>query len=417
MLSKFFSAQLLVQGVGFVVGILLVRALTKDEFALYSICVSVTAAGIALSEGGVSGVLMAEGPNFARRRARFSLMLHGALRFRRVISLFMIVPSSVLLLVMLARNGASPGLTAVCTLIVLLTMWFSLERGLLQIPLRLDGKFVRIQYSSLLAAVVRLILIVGLLLGGLIGVWQALLVICLASVVEIWVLRRSLRSLPPAESTPRQLSAVRARLALALRRTMPASITGVLQGQAFLLTLSFLSSSDVIAEISALARFSVIYVIFSAFFLDIVAGRFARQPPRFRTLARWLAAALSGYVCIVGVVVVALGIASAPVLALLGDDYSNLASELVIVSLGSGLIALGNAWRNLNFARNWVAGSWVFMPATVLWLLIGIFFIDLGNVFAASCWMAGQAAAALVTQAYCSVLGLRSATKNGTARG
>ncbi|MGN7188366.1 hypothetical protein [Microbacterium enclense] len=396
------------QGVGFVVGIVLVRALTKEDFALYSICVSVTAAGIALSEGGVSGVLMAEGPRFHRVRRRFATILHGAVRFRRVIALFMIVPSSVILLVMLSRNGADPLLTAVSTVIVVLTMWFSLERGLLQIPLRLDGRYIRIQRSSLLSAALRLVLIGVLAVLGLIGVWEALAVICLSTVFEIALLRRSLGSLPRIRPPQRTQAVVRGRLNLALRRTLPATITGVLQGQAFLLTLSFLSSPAIIAEVSALGRFSVIYVVFSAFFLDVVSGRFARERPNRAVLRKWLTVALASYAAIVVVTVLIMAWASEPVLLLLGEDYSDLRAELVVVSTGSGLIALGNAWRNLNFARNWVSGSWIFIPTTLIWLLIGIFAIDLADVFAASCWMAGQSAAALIAQAFCSFIGIRS---------
>lgn len=367
-----------------------------------------TAAGIALSEGGVSGVLMAEGPRFQRMRTRFALLLHGAVQFRRVVALFMILPSSIILLVMLSRNGADPALTAVSTIIVVLTMWFSLERGLLQIPLRLDGRYIRIQRSSLLSAALRLVLIGALTITGLIGVWEALAVICLSTVFEIVMLRRSLTSLPRVQPTPRLQAVVRSRLNIALRRTMPATITGVLQGQAFLLTLSFLGSPTIIAEVSALGRFSVIYVVFSAFFLDVVSGRFARERPDRVLLRRWLSIALASYAAIVGVTVATMAWASEPVLFLLGDDYSDLGAELVVVSTGSGLIALGNAWRNLNFARNWVSGSWVFVPSTLAWLLIGIFAIDLTDVFAASCWMAGQSVAALITQAFCSFLGIRS---------
>ncbi len=408
-LSRFFSAQILVQGVGFVVGILLVRAMTKEEFALYSICVSVTAAGVALSEGGVTGVLMSEGPNFGVRRARFATLLHGAVRFRRIIAVFMLAPSSVLLFIMLARNGATPLLAIWSIVIVVLTMWFSLERGLLQVPLRLDAQYVRIQYASLLAACLRLVLVGVLFATQSVGVWEALSVVAVSTILEIWVLRRSLRSLPAANPHQRLQSVVKSRLMLALGRTMPATITAVLQGQAFLLILSFSSSTEVIAELSALARFSVVYVVFNAFFLDVISGRFARATSARRHLARGVTSALLGYLGIVAIVVAAMSVFSVPVLAVLGPDYSGLEIELVIVSLGSGLIALGNAWRNLNFARNWVRGSWLFVPSTMVWVLIGIFALDLSNIYAAAWWMAAQACAALVTQCYCTYLGIREA--------
>lgn len=375
---------------------------------MYSICVSVTAAGIALSEGGVTGVLMSEGPRFKNQRRRFGAVLEAAINFRRLVALVMIIPSSVLMIIMLWRIGTDAPLIVIATVVVVLTMWFSLERSLLQVPLRLDRKYLTIQSASLVSALIRLALIAILVAIGTAGVWQALLVICAATIVELALLRRSVSASKQVAAHPRVRFVVHGRMRLALKRTLPATLTGVLQGQAFLLILSFLSTATIIAEISALSRFSVVYVVFSAFFLDVVAGRFARMERSRSKLARQLVIAIVTYLVLVLLVVCALGFASTPVLAILGPDYVNLAPELVIVSLGSGLIALGNAWKNLNSARNWVSGSWLFIPTTVTWAIVGLLLLDLQNVFIASAWMAGQAAAMLLTQALSTVLGLKA---------
>lgn len=405
--SKFVSLQLLVQLAGFVIGILIVRSLDKDSYALYAICVSVTAAGVALSEGGVTSVLMAEGGRSGHNHPRFATVFAAAHRFRRVIGVVMVAPSAALVLVLLTRNGADVGLALVCTGIVIATMLLSLDRGLYQVPMRLAGRYSRIQVTTLLASVLRLTLVVLLASVGLMSVWNSTGLILVATALEVWLLRRAARLPAPTPLDESGADDVRRQLRGTLRRVLPSSVVLVLQGQAFLLALSFLSTPAVIAEVSALARFTVVYVIFSAFFLDVVSSRFARSQVAARRLSAYLAGSLALYVLIVFAVVVAVWLASGLLLALLGDGYQELGTELVIVTLGSGLIALGGAWKNLNHARNWVRGSWVLIPFTGIWFAAGLVLFDLTDVRNAAVWMALQSVPLLLSQAFCSILGLR----------
>ena len=403
--SKFFSAQLVVQLVGFTVGILVVRALTKEEYALYAICVSVTSAGVALAEGGVGSVLMAEGDRYEREPARFRGLMWAALRFRRVIGLAAAGPITVLLSMMLAQNGATAVTIVTCVAIVALTVWLSLERGIYQVPLRLSHRYLRIQVSSLAGSIARLTLTATLVLVGNLTIEVSLALIVLSAAIEMLILKSGVGFRGP-DTTSRDVQAeAKRRLAMTMRRVLPASVTSVLQGQAFLLVLSFVGTATIIAEISALSRFTVVYVMFSAFFLDVVSSKFARLPANPLIVTRSLLVALALYLTVVALIVTAFGVLHVPILGLLGNDYSNLETELLIVTSGSGLIAFGMAWRNLNYARNWVAGSWTLVPLTIAWAVAGVLTLDLTDLRAAALWMAAQSLPMVVSQAFCSFLG------------
>lgn len=408
LLSRFFSLQFAVQAIGFVVGILIVRGLDKPDYALYTVGTSVVAALIAMSDGGVTSLLAVEGSKVREDRTAVGTWVWCSLRIRRWLGAIISIAGLGVVMLLMIRNGATVTNATIASAIVLASLWPALDRSIYQVPLRLNRDYLWNQIASLIGALIRLAAVGVLLFTRSLSMPSGLAIALLGAAVEMVIVRRrSRRYAVVTRPAPSFISETRPLFIRNMRLVLPASIVMVLQGQIYLVVLSFTSTPDILAELGALSRFSVIYTIFSALYLDVVSGRVARMRSTSTLVTRAITVALASYLAIVIAIVTALALCARLLLSLLGPEYFGLEGPLIIVAGGSGLIALGGAWRNLNQSRNWISGAWIFIPFTALWLLWGLFLLDLTNVNQAAFWMAGQALPSLVAQAICTLAGSR----------
>ncbi len=82
LLAKFASAQLVIQVLGFLSGILIVRHLSKPDYAWFTIANSLAATMNMLADVGVSGALMAVGGELWQSLRRSPPLGFGAKRSR-----------------------------------------------------------------------------------------------------------------------------------------------------------------------------------------------------------------------------------------------------------------------------------------------------------------------------------------------
>src|SRR5436189_5231317 len=82
-LTRFLSLEALVQGLTFAAGILLVRALPKAEYALFTVANTIQATMNLLADNGVSSGVTAIGGRVWQDRFRFGQLIRAALPLRR----------------------------------------------------------------------------------------------------------------------------------------------------------------------------------------------------------------------------------------------------------------------------------------------------------------------------------------------
>ena len=67
-------------------------------------------------------------------------------------------------------------------------------------------------------------------------------------------------------------------------------------------------------------------------------------------------------------------------LFVLGNRYTHLGPELLLMVSGAVISALAGAIWGLNSAKGWISGSWLYIPSTLLTQLVLIPFTDFGSV-------------------------------------
>jgi O-antigen/teichoic acid export membrane protein len=131
------SAQIVVQAVGFLSGILVIRLLAVEEYALYTLANTMLGTMTILSDGGISTGVMAEGGKVWQDRKKSGVVLTTGLDLRRKFAIVSLIISIPVLGYLLLHNGANWITTVLITASLIPAFYAALSDGLLQIPVKL----------------------------------------------------------------------------------------------------------------------------------------------------------------------------------------------------------------------------------------------------------------------------------------
>src|SRR5207237_1541827 len=146
--GSFVTVQVIVQMIGFLSGILLIRILEQREYAFFTIVNTMQGTLNLLADVGVSIGLVSIGGRVWQDRSRFSQLISTALYLRRRLALLAMIAVTPLLYFMLAKNGASLNYTALLIIFVLIGLDIQLDVGVLGVipRLRSDVRVIQCVY-------------------------------------------------------------------------------------------------------------------------------------------------------------------------------------------------------------------------------------------------------------------------------
>jgi len=375
--GSFVAVQVIVQMIGFLSGILLIRILEQREYAFFTIANTMQGTLNLLADVGISVGLVSIGGRVWQERPRFSQLISTALHLRRRLALVAAIAITPLLYFMLAKNGASLNYTALLTILVLIGLAIQLDVGVLGVIPRLCADIGVIQRIDLIGAIVRLtilVLLAFIFLNAGIAVTASTVVIFL----QYLLLRRYSAGVidfggpQNAEDRTAMLGLIRSQAANA--------VFYCFQGQITIFLISFFArQSSSVAEVGALGRLTMIFVVLANLLANIFVPAFARCQERrqLRSLYLEIAGGVSLF-CIV--VIAAAAIFPDQFLFVLGNKYAHLHRELLLMVGSAVLAALTGTFWSLNAAKAWVAGSWLYIPLTLLTQIALIPFTDFSNV-------------------------------------
>ena len=375
--GSFASVQVVVQIIGFLSGILLVRAMDQHEYAFFTIANTMQGTLNVLADIGISIGLVSIGGRVWQDRGRFGELVVTGLRLRRMLGAIAVVIVTPLLCFMLMKNGASPFYTAILVGAVLLGLVVQVPLGVFSVVPRLHSDIGRIQTIDLTGSVARFILLAALLLLYL-NAGVALAVGAVALLVQYWMLRRYVVRV--IDLNARENPEDRATMVGLIRSQAASAVFFCIQGQITIFLISFFGTrASSVAEVGALGRLAMIFTVLSNLLTNVFAPAFARCQTA-RTLRRQYAAIIGGVAAFS--LVVLCGAAFFPDLFLfvLGNKYSHLQRELLLMVAGAVLGALVNTFWALNASKAWVRGAWVSIPLTLATQVALIPFTDFSSV-------------------------------------
>ncbi|HJX99045.1 MAG TPA: hypothetical protein VJ281_09215, partial [Chthoniobacterales bacterium] len=161
-IGNYALVQGVVQLIAFSSGILLVRWLPQREYAFFTIANAMQATLMLLADIGISTGLILIGGRVWQDRHRFGELINTGLAVRRKLALAAIVIVAPILYAMLAKNGASSTYTLLLVALVLAGFSIQLSIDVFAVVPRLRSDIARIQKIDFTCAIVRLLLILGL---------------------------------------------------------------------------------------------------------------------------------------------------------------------------------------------------------------------------------------------------------------
>ena len=375
--GRFAWVQMFVQLIGFATGILLVRRMEQGEYALFTIANTMQGTINVLADIGISIGLTSIGGRVWQDRHRFGELVSTGLKLRRKLGAAAILGVTPLLYFMLVKNGASVFYAAALIAAVLAGLSAQLSLGVLGVVPRLRSDLRQIQKIDFTGALVRLA-VLGALALVFLNAGVAALVGSGALLLQYLMLRRyaagmiDLQAKENPEDRKAMISFIRSQAANA--------VFFCLQGQITIFLITFFGHrAGAVAEVGALGRLAMIFAVLGNLLANIFAPAFSRCQKRPQL--GWLYTGIVGGVA--GFSLLVLGgafLLPNEFLFVLGNRYSHLQYELLLMIGGATLNMVASTLWTLNASRAWIAGSWLYIPLTLGTQLLLIPFTDFSSV-------------------------------------
>ena len=375
--GNFAIVQAVVQIIGFLSGILLVRTLEQREYAYFTIANTMQGTINLLADIGISVGLVSIGGRVWQDRHRFGQLISTALSVRRKLGAVAIIIVTPVLYFLLVKNGASFFYTAVLIVVVLAGLLIQLSLGVLDVVPRLRSDIARIQSIDLTGAIARLLVLVTLMYFFL-NAGVAVAVATATLLLQYAMLRNYVAGVIDLDAP--ENAEDRAAMFGFIRKLAANAVFYCLQGQITVFLISFFARrTSSVAEVGALGRLAMIFAVFSNLLTNVFVPAFARCQSARKL--RWLYAAIIGGVSAFSLLVLC-GAEIFPdqFLFVLGSKYAHLHRELFLMVGGAVLSALTGTFWALNASKAWVAGSWLYIPLTLAAQIALIPYTDFSSV-------------------------------------
>jgi O-antigen/teichoic acid export membrane protein len=354
--------QLVIQAIVAATGLILVRVLNKQEYALFTIAASAQTMLNLLTDSGINSGLMSIGGQVWEDLPRLGALTRTALSLRTRLTILATLVVSPFAIWLLLANGASVVQAVVITAVLVAGTNYLIANAVFGAVLKLHSRYWTLQSADLAGALSRLVFC-GTALFVFLNATIAVACTALSQFVQlIWVKRKASEILV-AETN--EVGEDRQGLKMMIKRQLPYFIFYAVQGQLSVFLISTFGTTSKVADVGALSRLGVLAAVYNSVINYIVCPAFARARERGRLLRSFLEVLTVALLS--GLAAVWLASLFAPeILWLFGPNYGHLQSEVVwmVVSLMIGLL-LGVIW-GINTARGWLNSTWVIIPSTLV---------------------------------------------------
>ncbi|WP_114937391.1 polysaccharide biosynthesis protein [Mucilaginibacter endophyticus] len=371
-----FSAQAIIQLLGLVTGILIVRLLPTTEYAFYTLANTMLGTMTVLADGGISSGVMAQGGKVWQDRQKLGTVIASGLKLRKIFGMFSLLISLPILFYLLIRNGASLIASGLIVLAIIPSFFAALSDTLLETASKLHQGINKLQKNQLSAGLGRFVLMVGSLL-----VFPFTFIAILGNgIPRMWANIR-LRKISAEYADPEQKAdpAVEKEILAIVKRSLPGAIYFCVSGQITIWLISVFGNTQSIAHVGALSRLTTALTVFTTLFSTLVVPRFARLPEKKNLLVQRFIQIEAALFAISFIIIIIVMLFPAQVLWILGKGYSNLNKEILLLTISSCLTMLAGVTYSVLVSRGWIIKPIINLSVNILFQLILIVTMDLSK--------------------------------------
>jgi O-antigen/teichoic acid export membrane protein len=408
--TGFLFGQGTLQGINVLAALFLVRALSVEHYAQFSLAFGFQAAVSLLMDLGYTSTIIPLVGDRLNDRACVGSYLRAAKHLRDTAFWILSPFGAIVFLTMMHKHHWSWTTQTVLLLSVLLSLYSSGPVSYYSAPLFLYGRLREFYVPQSLVGVARLAAYIVLrIVGGLnactAAAFGALNVLCNAV-----LLRKRARLYVdwPKSSEPE----VNREVLNYILPAIPTFIFAAFQSQIALFLINAFGQTHNVAEVAALSKIGQLFIVFTTFNLIIIEPRIARLK-RERLLRTYLQLILLASVFCLSIVILAFAF-PAPLLWLLGPKYSSLGYIVGWVVLTGCFNYAANLIWIMNRARKWIFWRGTILEI-VMMLLVDVCFVVIFGVRDtrhAIFFTLASSASAVCTHTYVGVYGFLKGDRN-----
>jgi O-antigen/teichoic acid export membrane protein len=371
------GTQVIVQLLGFLSGVLIIRLLPPQEYALYTLANTMLGTMTVLSDGGISTGVMAQGGKVWQNRKKLGAVLATGLDLRRKFAIGSLIVSTPILMYLLLLNDASWLTTTMIILSLIPAFFAALSDSLLEIVPKLHQSILPLQKNMVTVGAGRLVLNALTLF-----VFPFTFIAILASGFPRLYGNIKLKKIANnfIDETQKPDAVIRKEILKVVKRVLPGAIYYSISGQITIWLISIIGNSTSVAQLGAIGRLAMLLSLFSVVFSTLIIPRFARLKNDSVLLMNRFLATL-GLLVLVCVSVIGLFMAfSTQALWVLGHNYSTLKNELVLYVIGSCVGLITGFIFSLSSCRGWILNPYLYITVSIISIILGIMVFNVSTL-------------------------------------
>lgn len=375
--AVFGSTQIAVMGLQFAVGIYIIRRLSVEDYALYTLANTVFGMMNVLADGGITSGVAAEGGKVWRDPHRLGGVLAAGFAIRRTLSSIAVAIFTPILVYLLLTHGASYTVVSLLVIILISSFLLSLRTSLLGVPLGLHQRISDISVIGFAASIIRSVLSLSAM-TAIPSVATPLFANLFSQVWAAWQTGKRSACFFNRNSA----ADTNAQIAIAdiVKRSLPGAIYFCFSGQITIWLLSTFGTATAIAQVGALGRLGQLLLILNTVFATLVLPRFSRCTAGRKALSRMAFMSIGGMAAACFGILVFVAVFPSSALYLLGTQYSSLTSEVVIAVAQSCVGLLSWVCYHLALTRGWILLPIVSIGITIVTQIIAAMLINVSDL-------------------------------------
>ena len=390
----FLLSQGVVQLISLAAGLLILRLLSVQEYAIFTIGTVIQSVAALASDLGLSQGVVSHGSRLAGNRLVLGSLYASALRLRRRLFWIVLPLICVLSVYLMGGNESRIGISFGVTAFALAAVW-------LQQPATIGIAILNIHHDSAhqvragLAAAVSRVLLAATLCVAAPYALTAIAINTIGVAVYARMVRKS--SLAYGDSMAKVDRTQLAELKSFVVPLVPGVIYYLIQGQVGLLLLSLQGATASIAEVGALGRLGQIVALIAmlnGFFFQPYFARIQSPLVFAKRASQVFGLAILGCIAISATTIVFPN----SWLLVLGANYHGLQNELVIAILGAELSVIGGLAYTIVIATGSTRGQWWQIAAGISAQVLFIGYLGVRNTHDALVLTALPAATFVIVQ-------------------